>query len=63
MELVNSSLEPDGSRKTYHLRVHPELRPLLPGDQLGAPQKATCQNAVASTFGLRGEEYAPEIET
>ena len=29
----------------------------------GEPQKLTCHNAVASTFGLIGEEYAPEVET
>ena len=64
----NSTEEPDGSRKIYLLRCHPELRPLLGPDgegnpQYGDPQRPTCHNAVASTFGLRGEEYAPEVET
>jgi hypothetical protein len=27
--------------------------------ELGEPQKMTARNAVASTFGLRGEEYDP----
>lgn len=62
VHVKNSTLEPDGSRKDYFLCVHPQLRPLL-GDKLGEPQKLTCRNAVASTFGLRGEEYAPEVET
>jgi hypothetical protein len=59
----NSTLEPDGSRKDYMLRLHPELRPLLDAGNFGAPQKFTCRNAVASTFGMRGEQYEPEIET
>lgn len=62
VEVVNSTVEHDGSRKTYFLRVHPELRPLsLKG--LGEPQKLTAHNAVASTFGMRGEEYRPAVET
>lgn len=63
VELTNSTPEPDGTRKTYHLRVHPELRPMLGGDRLGEPQAMTAHNAVASTFGMRGEEYAPREET
>jgi hypothetical protein len=66
----NSTLEPDGSRKNYILAVHPELRPIPPrpraGERpltLGEPQALTCHNAVASTFYLRGEQYAPEVET
>lgn len=30
---------------------------------IGEPQKPTARNAVASTFGMRGEEYRPEVET
>jgi hypothetical protein len=67
VKVVNSTPEPDGSFKDYFLRVHPELRPLLSQtagrNQLGDPQRMTAQNAVASTFGLRGEEYAPALET
>lgn len=58
----NSTLEPDGSRKDYVLAVHPQLRPLF-ASGFGQSQKFTCHNAVASTFGLRGEEYHPEMET
>jgi len=47
-----------------HLRdyvpVHPELRPMLGGDELGEPQELTARNAIASTFGKRGEVYRPE---
>lgn len=43
--------------KTYFLRVHPELRPMLDDGGFGEPQLMTCQNAVASTAGLTGEEY------
>jgi hypothetical protein len=66
VEVRNSTLEPDGSRKTYLLPVHPELRPIPPTGSnlpLGEPQALTCRNAVASTFYLRGEQYAPEVET
>lgn len=63
VEVRNSSLEPDGSRKTYFLAVHPELRPLLDDNRLGSPQAMTCHNAVASTFGMRGDEYEPLVET
>jgi len=63
VEVHNSTPEPDGYRKTYLLAVHPELRPIRKGRELGQPQALTCQNAVASTFGLRGSEYRPEAET
>lgn len=48
--------------KAYFLRVHPDCRPLLENG-LGDPQERTAHNAVASTFGLRGDQYWPEIET
>lgn len=68
VEVLNSSPEPDGSFKDYWLRVHPELRPLLGLDAwggviLGEPQEPSAHNAVASTFGLRGEDYWPEVQT
>ena len=62
VEVHNSTPEPDGSVRSYVNRVHPELRPLF-ADRLGEPQELTCHNAVASRSGLRGEEYAPEVET
>lgn len=63
VEVTNSTAEADGTRKVYHLRVHPELRPLLEDNELGPVQKPTCHNAVASTFGMTGDEYHPEVET
>ena len=66
VKVMNSTPEVDGTRKPYWLRVHPECRPLpVPANkmQLGEPQALTAHNAVASTFGRRGEEYAPEVET
>jgi hypothetical protein len=63
VEVQNSTPEPDGTRKTYFLRVHPECRPLLAENKLGDPQKLTAHNAVASTFGKRGEDYQPSVET
>jgi Domain of unknown function (DUF6745) len=63
VEVVNRSPEPDGLYKHYFLRVDPQLRPLLPDGGFGSPQKPTARNAVASTFGLPGAEYHPDIET
>lgn len=63
VEVVNKTAEPDGTFKKYMLRVHPELRPMLDGGRFGEPQGFTAHNAVASTFGLRGEQYAPVQET
>jgi hypothetical protein len=66
VRVENSTIERDGSRKPYWLYVHPELRPMRrSGTQvaLGDPQSLTARNAVASTFGLRGEDYAPAHES
>jgi len=49
VEVLNSTPEPDGTRKTYFLRVPPKLR--------------TAREAVAWTFGLSGSQYRPEKET
>ncbi len=59
VEVKNSSPELDQSYNTYYLPVHPELRPLLSDTErkFGEPQKMTCHNAVASTFGKTGEQY------
>ena len=59
----NSTAEPDGSFKRYSLWVHPELRPLLTDSQFGQPQELNAHNALASTYGERGETYAPTVET
>jgi hypothetical protein len=75
VELTNSTLDADGTRRVYHVPCHPELRPLAPitfdsqgratgrVEGLGEPQKLTAKNAVASTYGLRGERYQLRIET
>ncbi len=63
VHVLNSTPEPDGSIKKYTLRVDPRLRPLLGNQKFGKPQKMTAKNAVASTFGMRGEEYEPIIQT
>jgi hypothetical protein len=47
--------------KVYFLRVHPELRPMKAGQTVGGPQNMTALNAVASTWGLTGEEFLPEF--
>lgn len=59
----NSTPEPDGSIRDYALCVHPEIRPMYADGKLGPPQKATCQNAVASLAGKSGKDYAPQVET
>jgi hypothetical protein len=63
VELTNSTLDADGSRRVYHVPCHPELRPLVSDTELGDPQRMTALNAVASTFGLRGEDYVLTAET
>jgi len=63
VRVKNTTPEADGTYKFYYLTVHPELRPLLGGNRFGEPQSPTARNAVASTFGLRGEEYAPSRES
>jgi hypothetical protein len=49
VEVVNATPEPDGSRRTYFLRVPPNIR--------------TARAGVAWTFGLTEEEYSPLHQT
>jgi hypothetical protein len=63
VHVLNSTVEPDGRTREFWLSVHTELRPLLGAGQLGEPQELTARNAVGSTFGLRGEEYDPAVES
>jgi hypothetical protein len=49
IEVVNRTPGPDGRFKRYWLRVPPEMR--------------TAREAVAWTFNMPAEQYAPEIET
>ena len=49
VEVVNSTPEPDGSRRTYFLRVPPSMR--------------RAREAVAWTFGMAGHEYRPAQES
>jgi len=58
VELVNSTVDADGTRRVYHVPVHPECRPLLEGGELGLPQPLSARNATASTYGMTGDEYA-----
>jgi hypothetical protein len=60
VKVMNSTPEPDGNAKPYFLRVEPELRPLL-SDGLGNAQKISALNAVASTFGMTGEQYLKSL--
>ncbi|MFJ9055175.1 DUF6745 domain-containing protein [Streptomyces sp. NPDC102409] len=49
VEVVNSTPEPDGTHRTYWLRVPPRTR--------------TAKDGVAWTFGLEGDVYAPVRQT
>ncbi|MEU1042188.1 DUF6745 domain-containing protein [Streptomyces sp. NPDC005907] len=49
VEVLNSTPEPDGTRRTYWLRVPPTTR--------------TAKAGVAWTFGIAPEAYAPLVET
>lgn len=73
VKVVNATPEPDGSFRDYFLRVAPDLKP-MPNPNWTAerqdkwkaaqkPQMLTARNAVASTWGRRGENYAPVLET
>ena len=73
--MMKTYRQPAGTQdlKQYVLPVDPQLRPLPDGtwsaDRQVAwlaqqlPQAPTAHNAVASTFGLRGEAYQPCVET
>ena len=49
VEVINSTAEPDGSFRTYFLRV--------------PPQTSTARAGVAWTFGLSEQDYAPLQQT
>ena len=49
VKVRNSTPEPDGSVKDYWLRVPPDMK--------------TARSAVAWTFGMERNEYAPMMET
>lgn len=49
VEVLNSTPEPDGSIKTYFLRVPPDTQ--------------TCQGGLAWTFGLTEREYKPAFQS
>lgn len=49
VEVTNSTAEPDGTYKSYFLRVPPWM--------------TTAKQAVAWTFGMTAEEYLPDRET
>ena len=75
LDLINASPEPPGTKggeywmlrgrayKRYMMTVDAQLRPMPKDAPYGKPQELTCHNAVASMWGLRGAEYAPEMET
>jgi hypothetical protein len=49
VEVVNATEEPDGTRRTYFLRVPPGIR--------------SARRAVAWSFGLRSSQYVPMVES
>ena len=62
VKVINKTAEPDGSFRPYVIPVDPRLRPIPnprdPNGTMGKPQFETALNAVASTFGMTGEQYA-----
>ena len=66
VHVINSTPEPDGTKKRYVLSVNRELRPMRRtknGVEYGEPQQLTARNAVASTFFKRGEQYNPAYQS
>lgn len=49
VEVINGTVEADGKRKHYYLRVPPNMK--------------TARQAVAWTYGLEEHEYNPEVRT
>ncbi len=49
VKVVNSTPEPDGTRRSYYLRVPPDTR--------------TAKAGIAWTFGLDESEYQPLVQT
>lgn len=49
VEVVNSTAEPDGSFKDYWIRVPPSV--------------GSAREAVAWTFDVQADEYAPAVQT
>lgn len=62
VEVENKTAEPDGTYRKVVIPIDYQCRPLPnildPHGVMGAPQSPTALNAVASGFGLTGEEYA-----
>lgn len=61
VEVKNGTPEPNGKYRKFVIPVNPDCRPLPdprdPRGRLGRPQPLTARNAVASTFGMSGEQY------
>ena len=58
-QAASSTVDADGTRREYTAVCHPELRPWgKTGAWDGPAQKLTSLNAIASTYGMTGEEYA-----
>jgi len=74
LHMRNSTVEPDGTVREFMSRLHSELKPIAPADLVDPAlrerwysehhaQELTARNAVASSFGLYGEQYAPEVQS
>ncbi len=69
--VINSTPEPDGTVRTYHLRVPPEFGsadktvtvPMPPDYRRRETVPRTPHAAVAWTFGLTPDQYLPEMQT
>lgn len=63
VECVNSTAEPDGSFKTYHLSVNPDHYGGRAGREVLAAMASTWRAPDGSLLFARPEDYAPEVET
>lgn len=64
IKMRSASAAADGSFPIRYCRVEPECRPRLkPMGHYGDPQPLTARAAMASTLGLRAEDFDPQIWT
>ena len=63
VEVATTQRNPTARTSTTFCGSIPKLRPILSDGQFGAPQPLIARNAVASSFGLCGVDYEPDVET
>ncbi|MBM3271515.1 MAG: hypothetical protein FJZ01_28090 [Candidatus Sericytochromatia bacterium] len=63
VECLNSTAEPDGSFKTYHIRVDPLAYGGQAGREVLAAMASTWRTPTGQPYFARPEDYQPEVET